>query len=102
MERLEAVVAKARERARFRVAALRLEHPGEDEVALARRLISALALRAGFAGAATGALSLLALPLGLPAGVAISLLLEAELIFALLEVYELDTEGEQGTLKLYA
>jgi hypothetical protein len=34
--------------------------------------------------------------------VAVSLLLEAELIFAMLEVYEVDTEGEQGTLKLYA
>jgi hypothetical protein len=102
MDRLEAVVAKARERARFRVAALRLEHPGEDEVALARRLISGMSFRAGIAGAATGTLALFALPVGLPAGVAVSLLLEAELIFALLEVYEVDTEGEQGTLKLYA
>ena len=102
MNRLEAVVEKARERARFRVAALRLEHPGQDEVALGRRLIASMALRAGLAGAATGTLALVALPLGLPAGVAVSLLLEAELIFALLELYELDTEGEQGRLKLYA
>jgi hypothetical protein len=42
------------------------------------------------------------LPLGLPAGVAISLLLEAELIFSLLELYGIETEGEQGRLKLYA
>jgi len=61
-----------------------------------------MALRSGFAGAATGALSLVALPLGLPAGIAVSLLLEAELIFALLEVYEMETEGEQGRIKLYA
>src|SRR5207237_3088790 len=70
--------------------------------ALARRLIGSTALRAGLAGAATGTIALVALPLGLPAGVAISLLLEAELIFALLEVYGIDTEGEQRRLKLYA
>ena len=102
MDRLEAIVEKARQRARFRVAALRLEHPGQDEVSLGRRLVASMALRAGLAGAATGTLSLVALPLGLPAGIAISLLLEAELIFALLELYEVDTEGEQGRLKLYA
>jgi hypothetical protein len=102
MERIDAIVEKARERARFRIAALRLEHPGQDEVALGRRLIASMALKAGFAGAATGTLSLVALPLGLPAGVAISLLLEAELIFALLELYEVETEGDPGRLKLYA
>jgi hypothetical protein len=101
-ERLEVVVEKARQRARFRVAALQLEHPGEDEVALGRRLVDEMALRAGFAGAATGTLSLVALPLGLPAGIAVSLLFEAELIFALLELYGLDTEGDQGRVKLYA
>jgi len=102
MDRLDAIMEKARQRARFRVAALRLEHPGQDEVALGRRLVAEMALRAGFAGAATGMLSLVALPLGLPAGIAVSLLLEAELIFALLELYGLDTEGNQGRLKLYA
>lgn len=102
MQRLDAIVEKARERARFRIAALRLEHPGQDEVALGQRLVASMALRAGFLGAATGTLSLVALPVGLPAGVAISLLLEAELIFALLELYGVDTEGEQGQLKLYA
>ena len=71
-------------------------------MALGRTLVGAMALRAGFAGAATGTLSLVALPLGLPAGIAVSLLLEAELIFALLELYGLDTEGDQGRLKLYA
>ena len=94
MQRLDAIVEKARERARFRIAALRLEHPGQDEVALGRRLVASMALRAGLLGAATGTLSLVALPVGLPAGVAISLLLEAELIFALLELYGVDTEGE--------
>jgi hypothetical protein len=102
MDRFDALAQKARDRARFRIAALRLEFPGEDEVGLGRRLIASMALRAGLAGAATGTLSLVALPLGLPAGVAISLLLEAELIFSLLELYGVDTEGEQGRLKLYA
>ena len=102
MDRLDALVEKARKRARFRVAALRLEHPGEDDVALGRRLIGSMALRAGLAGAATGTVALVALPLGLPAGIAISLLLEAELIFALLDLYGIDTGGEQGRLKLYA
>src|SRR2546422_378592 len=102
MDRLEGIVEKARERARFRIAALRLEYPGQDEVALGRRLVQSMALRAGVAGAATGTLALVALPLGLPAGIAISLLLEAELIFALLELYGVETEGEQGRLKLYA
>jgi len=102
MERLNGIVEKARDRARFRIAALRLEHPGQDEVTLGRKLIGAMALKAGFAGAATGTLSLVALPVGLPAGIAISLLLEAELIFSLLELYEVDTEGDQGRLKLYA
>ena len=102
MQRIDALVEKARSRARFRIAALRLEYPGQDEVALGRRLVASMALRAGLAGAVTGTLSLVVLPLGLPAGVAISLLLEAELIFALLELYGVDTEGEQGQLKLYA
>ena len=102
MERVDAIVEKARQRARFRVAALRLEHPGQDEVALGRTLTGEMALRAGFAGAATGTLSLVALPLGLPAGIAASLFLEAELIFALLDLYGLETEGDQGRLKLYA
>ena len=102
MHKLDALVEKARQRARFRVAALRLECPGEDDVGLGRRLIEAIALRAGFAGAATGTVALVALPLGLPAGVAISLLFEAELIFALLDVYGIETDGEEGRLKLYA
>lgn len=102
MNRLDAIVEKARERARFRVAALQLGHPGQDEVTLGRELIEAVALRAGLSGAASGALALVALPLALPAGVAASMFLEAELTFALLEVYGIDTAGEQGRLKLYA
>src|SRR5690349_20462930 len=101
MEWFDQAIEKARERAKFRVAALRLSNPGEDQVALGRRLIAAFALRAGLAGAATGSLSLIALPLGLPAGMAVALFVEAELIFALLELYELDTAGEAGRLKLY-
>jgi hypothetical protein len=102
MDWFDQAVEKARDRAKFRVAALRLAHPGEDEVALGRRLVAASAMRAGLAGAATGTLALITLPIGLPAGVAASLYLEAELIFALLELYESDTSGEQGRLKLYA
>ncbi|HET7785440.1 MAG TPA: hypothetical protein VIR81_10280 [Myxococcales bacterium] len=101
MEWFEQATEKARDRARFRVAALRLSHPGEDQVALGRRLVASSALRGGLAGAATGSLALFALPLGLPAGMAVSLFVEAELIFALLELYELDTSGEAGRLKLY-
>jgi len=101
-DRFDGIVEQARRRAGFRVAALRLELPGQDEVAVGRKLVEAMALRAGFAGAATGTLALVALPLGLPAGIAVSLLLEAELIFALLELYGVDTGGDQGRLKLYA
>ncbi len=102
MDWFDQAVEKARERAKFRVAALRLEHPGQDEVALGRTLVASSALRAGLAGAATGTLALVTLPIGLPAGVAASLFLEAELIFSLLELYESDTSGEEGRLKLYA
>ena len=96
------VVDDARRRARGRVSALRAEHPEEDQVALGRRLVKAAATRAGWYGAATGTLALITLPIGLPAGIAVSLLLEAELIFALLELYDLETSGEAGRLKLYA
>jgi len=96
------VVDDARSRARGRVAALRAEHPGEHEIELGRRLIKSAANRAGWYGAATGTLALITLPVGLPAGIAVSLFLEAELIFALLELYGLETEGEAGRLKLYA
>ena len=96
------VVEDARKRARVRVAALRAGFPGEHETDLGRRLVRSAATRAGWYGAATGTLALITLPIGLPAGIAVSLLLEAELIFALLELYGLETEGEAGRLKLYA
>jgi hypothetical protein len=96
------LVEDSRRRARGRVGALRAEHPQEDEVDLGRRLVRSAATRAGWYGAATGTLALITLPVGLPAGIAVSLLLEAELIFALLELYGLSTEGEAGRLKLYA
>ena len=96
------VIERGRTRARARVAAQRALHPGEDQVALGRRLIGAAALRAGFAGAATGTLALVAFPLGLPVGIGASLFFEAELIFELLELYDLPTAGDEGRLKLYA
>jgi hypothetical protein len=102
MEWWEELTERARTRARSRVAAQRTLHPDEDDVALARRLIAAAALRAGFAGAATGTLALFAFPIGLPAGIATSLFFEAELIFELLELYQLPTAGDEGRLKLYA
>lgn len=96
------LVEGARARARSRVAAQKALHPDEDQVDLARRLIAAAAFRGGLAGAATGTLALVAFPLGLPAGLAASLFFEAELIFELLELYELPTAGVEGRLKLYA
>src|SRR6266513_5435880 len=102
MEFFDDLVDKARLKARARVAAVRAEHPGEDEVALGRRLIGSAATRAGLWGAATGTVALVALPIGLPAGVAATLGVEAGLIFALLDLYGVDTEGEQGKLPLYA
>src|SRR6267143_6671402 len=102
MQLFDDIVEQARTKARARVAAVRAEHPGEDEVALGRRLISSAATRAGLWGAATGTVALVALPIGLPAGVAATLGVEAGLIFALLDLYGVDTEGEQGRLRLYA
>ena len=96
------VIESARGRARARVVALRAKYPKEHEVDLGQRLVQASATRAGWTGAATGTLALITLPVGLPAGIAASLLLEAELIFALLELYGLKTDGEEGRLRLYA
>jgi len=47
-------------------------------------------------------LALIALPIGLPAGVAVTLLLEAELLFALIALYGLSLRGPAGRLRLYA
>jgi len=102
MEWFDRLVDEARDRARERVARARAAHPEDDQVALGRRLIRAAAMRAGFAGAATGTLALVTLPVGLPAGIAASLFFEAELILALLELYGFDSAGEAGRVKLYA
>ena len=99
---LDELIERSRGKASRRVSALRSEHPGEDDFALGQRLVRSASIRAGWTGAATGTLSLFALPIGLPAGVAASLLHEAELIFALLDLYGLDTEGDAGKAKLYA
>jgi hypothetical protein len=99
---LDELIERARGKASRKVVALRAAHPDEDEVALGRRLVRSAAIRAGWTGAATGTLSLFVLPLGLPAGVAASMLHEAELIFALLELYGLETEGDAGRAKLFA
>ena len=99
---LNDVVAGARARAQERVRDLRKRHPGENRRLLAERLVKSGARRAGLGGAATGALSLFSLPVGLPAGIALTLALEAELLLALLELYGFDTAGEAGRFKLYA
>src|SRR5256885_6822629 len=70
---LEAAGAGARRRADE----VRARHPDETPRAVGERLVRSQANRAGLAGGATGALALVALPLGLPAGVAVSLFFEA-------------------------
>jgi hypothetical protein len=92
----------ARGRARRRAEALRARYPEEDPRDLGERLVRSQANRAGLAGGVTGTLALVALPLGLPAGVAVSLFFEAELLLALLAVYGLESGGDRGTLRLYA
>jgi hypothetical protein len=96
------VVSKARERARHRVAVLRAKYPKESRPTLAKRLVKSFSRRAGLGGAATGVVSFMSLGLALPAGVAVTLALEAELLLSLLELYGLDTSGEIGRLRLYA
>ena len=96
------LLAQARRRGEGKAAALRSAHPGEGPRQLGERLVKTSAFRAGLAGAVTGTLALVALPVGLPAGVALTLLLEAELLFALLALYELPSEGAQGRLRLTA
>jgi hypothetical protein len=92
----------ARVRARRRADELSAAHPEEGPRALGERLVRSQANRAGLAGGVTGTLALVALPLGLPAGVAVSLFFEAELLLALLAIYGLDSGGARGTLRLYA
>ena len=102
LEWFDRLVDEARDRARERVAEARAKHPEDDQAALGRRLVRAAAMRAGLAGAATGTLALVTLPVGLPAGIAASLFFEAELILELLELYGFDSAGESGRVKLYA
>ncbi len=82
--------------------ALRARFPDASRRELGERLARSSATRAGLLGAATGTLALIALPVGLSAGVAVTLLLEAELLFALLAVYGLSARGQAGRLRLYA
>ena len=99
---LEGVLESARGRASRRVAKLRAQHPGEGPRQLGQRLVNAAAFRAGIIGAATGALSLVSMPVGLPAGVALTLAGEAELLLALLDLYGVESGGTQGKARLYA
>ncbi|TMB25846.1 MAG: hypothetical protein E6J61_23190 [Deltaproteobacteria bacterium] len=92
----------ARVRARRRAGELSASHPEEGPRALGERLVRSQANRAGLAGGVTGTLALVTLPIGLPAGVAVSLFFEAELLLGLLAVYGLESGGDRGTLRLYA
>jgi hypothetical protein len=92
----------ARARARRRADELRARHPEEDARALGERLVRSQANRGGLAGGATATLALFTLPIGLPAGIAVALFFEAELLLALLALYGLETGGDRGTLRLYA
>lgn len=99
---VESVLGRARKNGQARAAALRIRYPEERPAQLAERLVSSVALRAGLWGAATGTLALFTLPVGLPAGVAMTLLLEAELLFALLALYGFSSAGEVGRARLFA
>lgn len=99
---LDDVVRKARGRAQERLRRLRAERPDDDRRALADRLVTSFSRRAGLGGAATGALSLVSLPIGLPAGIALTMAIEAELLLSLMALYDVDSDGEQGRVKLFA
>src|SRR5438309_3109712 len=96
------VLEVAQGRTAARVEAVRAQFPEATRRELGERLVRTSALRAGLLGAATGTLALIALPLGLPAGIAGTLLLEAELLFALIALYGLSARGPSGRLRLYA
>ena len=82
--------------------ALRIRFPQATQRELGERMVRGSAVKAGLFGAATGTLALMTLPIGLPAGVAVTLLLEAELLFALIALYGLSSRGPSGRLRLYA
>jgi hypothetical protein len=99
---VDKVLSAARERGARTAAKLRVDHPGQNPRQLGERLVKSSAFKAGLLGAATGTLSLVALPVGLPAGIATTLFLEAELLFALLALYGLEGSGAQGRARLAA
>ena len=99
---IEPLLSRARRNGKARAAALRIQRPNDTSLQLARRLVSGAAFKAGLWGAATGALAIITLPVGLPAGVAVTLLLEAELLFALLALYGFSSAGEVGRVRLFA
>lgn len=99
---LEDLIERSRARAHQRLTALRAEHPNLTRHELAERLVRAYAHKAGLGGAATGALSIVSLPLGLPVGLGLTLALEAELLLGLLDLYEIDPTGVRGRAPLYA
>ena len=95
------ILRLARDRADARASTLRSRFPHATPRELGERCVRSSATRAGLLGAATGTLALIALPVGLPAGVALTLLLEAELLFTLIALYGFSTSGEVGRLRLY-
>jgi hypothetical protein len=99
---VEPILQLARRRASERVTRLRTRFPDATPRDLGERLVRSSAMRAGLAGAATGTLALITLPVGLPAGIALTLLLEAELLFTLIALYGLSIAGESGRFRLYA
>jgi hypothetical protein len=99
---VETVLAQALKRGERKAAMLSAAFPEESPRKLGERLVRTSAFRAGLAGAVTGTLAIVTLPVGLPAGVALTLLLEAELLFALMALYGLSGEGEKGRLRLAA
>jgi hypothetical protein len=99
---VEPILQLARRHAADRVKALRTRFPDATPRELGERLVRSSAMRAGLVGATTATLALIALPVGLPAGIALTLMLEAELLFTLLALYGLSTAGESGRLRLYA
>jgi len=99
---LDPLLQLARRRATDRAAALRSRFPEATPRELGERLVRGSAMRGALVGAATGTLALITLPLALPAGIALTLLLEAELLFSLIALYGFSTAGESGRLRLYA
>ena len=99
---LDRIAALAEARAQARVAKLRARHPRATRRELAELLVASFSRRAGWGGAATGAMALASFGLGLPAGVAVALGLQAELVASLLALYGLEASGEAGRLKLFA